>query len=319
LKKARGKKGINGVIVPVGVEQIADRPDAELDKLGRRVRDRISQLNQHLEIQFPTYLVLTGCDRFAGFADFFADLEGDKRFQPWGATVAVSDAGKYPAEELFDAEFRQLGAALARRTLNRIPQLADDEPRARVFALPQQLERVRPFVRRVVHSLFDSTGKGQRPLFRGFYLTSAAPGGGAVDRVYATTAGGLGFAAAEQQFPPATGGPWFVNELFTKVIFADKDLVTETDEVIRRKQLARKRLTIGLATLLAAFTISCSWISCANHAPVGKARDAARELRKISATADFRRYVEVLDGLRSSITRLERLEGHVEWWRHLGG
>src|SRR5258706_920376 len=206
LKKQRPARPINGVIATVSLEQLADQPAPEIEKLGRRVRDRVVELNQHLGVTFPTYVVLTGTDRIAGFSEFFSELDGPKRAQAWGATIPVAEALARPADELFDAEFQTLTAALSRRWLSRMGGLPDGEQRTRVFAFPLQLERLRAPLRQLVKSLFDTGGTGERPLFRGFYLTSATPGGVAVDRVLPETASAIGLNATPAPATTPTRG-----------------------------------------------------------------------------------------------------------------
>ena len=278
------------------------------------------ELNHHLGVTFPTYVVLTGADRIAGFSEFFSELDPAKRTQAWGATIPVAAALGQPAEELFDAEFQTLTGALSRRWITRMGSLPDGEQRSRVFAFPLQLERIRPALRQFIKTLFDSGGQGERPLFRGFYLTSAAPSGTAVDRVFVHAASAIGLTAAPQASPtPAGGGAWFVNDLFTKVIFPDRDLVTEATEVITRRRRKRVMLAgvlgITLLVLFALFAV----VSCSNGDLIDRTRRAAIQVKQVSTAGAFEQKVEAQHRLMTRIARLEALRAQLPWWRHLGG
>lgn len=320
LKKQRPERPINGVIVPVALDRIADQPPAEVEDLGRRVRDRVVELNQHLGVTFPTFVVLTGTDRIAGFSEFFSELDAPKRAQAWGATIPVADALARPADELFDAEFQTLTAALSRRWIARMGSLPDGEQRSRVFAFPLQLERIRPALRQFIKTLFDSGGPGERPLFRGFYLTSAAPSGVAADRVFKQAAAAVGLTAAPAASPtPAGGGGWFVNELFTRVIFPDRDMVTEATDVIMRRRRKRIALAAVLGLTLLVLFAMFAIVSCSNGDLIDSTRRAAVQVKQVSVAGAFEQKVEAQHLLMTRIARLETLRGHLPWWRHLGG
>ena len=320
IRKRRPARPINGVIVPIAVDQVADQPPAEVEKLGRRVRDRVVELVHHLGVTFPTYVVFTSCDRLAGFSEFFGDVDAGKRAQAWGATIPVSAARGQHADELFDAEFQTLTGALSRRWVEKLAALSDDEQRSRAFAFPLQLERLRPSLRSFVKTLFDASVPGEQPLFRGFYFTSASPAGAAVDRVYPQAATSVGLSLAPAPAPtPAGGGAWFVGDLFTKVIFPDRDLVTESDTSMERRRRRRVVLfgTLGLLwlVLFALFAV----VSCSNGDLVERTRRAALHVKDVSVHGAFEDKVEALDHMRADIAKLEAVRAHTPWWRHLGG
>ena len=320
LRKQRPERPINGVIATVALNQLADQPGAEIEKLGRRVRDRVTELNQHLGVTFPTYVVFTGTDRIAGFSEFFAELDAPRRAQAWGATIPVAEALGRPADELFDDEYHTLTTALSRRWISRMGSLPDGEQRSRVFAFPLQLERIRLALRQFIKTLFDTGGPGERPLFRGFYLTSAEPSGAAVDRVFTQAAAAIGLTAAPAASPtPAGGGAWFVSDLFTRVIFPDRDMVTEATDVATRRQRLRVMLAgvLGL-TLLVLFALFAV-VSCSNGNLIDKTRRAAIVVKQVSAAGAFEQKVEAQHQLMTRIARLEALREHLPWWRHLGG
>jgi type VI secretion system protein ImpL len=320
LKKQRPERPINGVIATVALDQVADQPGAEIEKLGRRVRDRIVEVNQHLGVTFPTYVVLTGTDRIAGFSEFFAEFDGPKRAQAWGATIPVAEALARPADELFDAEFQTLTAALSRRWITRMGSLPDGEQRSRVFAFPLQLESIRSALRQFIKTLFDTGGPGERPLFRGFYLTSAAPSGSAADRVFKSAAAAIGLSAAPAASPtPAGGGAWFVGDLFTRVIFPDRDMVTEATQVTTRRRRGRLLLAAALGIALLVLFALFAMVSCSNGDLIDHTRRAAVQVKQVSAAGAFEQKVEAQHQLMTGIARLEALRDHLPWWRHLGG
>src|SRR5262249_47858116 len=89
LRKQRKQKALNGLVIAASLDQVAGRTDAQVEALARSVRERVQELIHHLGVIFPVYVVITQCDRLAGFAEFFAEMPREERSQVWGATIPV--------------------------------------------------------------------------------------------------------------------------------------------------------------------------------------------------------------------------------------
>ena len=86
LKKHRGKRALNGVILTLSLKELLGR-DADPRNHGREIRKRLAELRERLQIQLPVYLMITKADLVPGFEAFFADLTTKDREQVWGATL----------------------------------------------------------------------------------------------------------------------------------------------------------------------------------------------------------------------------------------
>src|SRR5882672_802595 len=321
LRSQRRDKPLNGVLVAVALDQIADKPEPEVDALARRVRERVQELVHHLGVVFPTYVVFTRCDRLAGFAEFFGDLDAAQRKQAWGAALPTARARTENAGHLFDAEFEQLVGAVAERRLARLADVPDPAQRARVFAFPLQLERVRDSLRRFVRVLFERDPLEEGPLFRGFYLTSAAPQGAAQDRVLEPEAKALGITTQVAAAPAmAANGAWFVHDVFSKVIFPDAELAAESTRSSKRRQQGRLALYGGLGVALLAFVVLFSVLSCANTAVINRTKKAAQAVdQEVGVEAPLMQNLAALEGLRSQAWVVDSLHENKPLWRVLGG
>lgn len=323
LKKQRPAKPLNGVIVVMPVDQLVDRPDAQIEKQAGAIRDRIQEVIHHLGVVFPVYVVFTKCDLVAGFAEFFASLDEAERDQPWGATLAIERAGRESAESLFDSEFGVLQTALADRRMARLPDVPDPLQRARAFAFPAQMERIRPGMRRFLRVLFaeDASEKDQ-PLFRGFYFASGDVQGTPVDRVLEPAARSFGASLGLPPAPPAlTPGAWFVHDLLTGVVFEDAALVTTSRGQVERQRMGRW-LALGLmGIVLLAFLILFSTLSCVNGRLIGDTKRAAQELDTHGRPdAPLLDNLESLEQLRKNLAVVDSLKEHgAPWYRALGG
>jgi type VI secretion system protein ImpL len=319
LRKQRKQKPINGVIVTVGLDQIGSRNDAEVDELGRRVRARVQELVEHLGVVFPVYVVLTRADRIAGFAEHFSDLAANDRRQPWGATIPVERARSGSAEALFDAEFDTLLGVLAERRLQRLADVPDATQRARAFAFPLQLERLRPGLRRFMRALFQPDPTKEAPLFRGFYLTSTEQGGAAFDKVLRPTAQALGLSLDEPPAPPLGEGSSFASDLFERVVFPDAALAAASTQEEARRRRTRVALFVGLGVVCLTLAVMLTVLAWVNGRVVSRTHAAAvRVNEQVSPDRRLMTNLELLDALRANATIVDSLSRHKPLWRRIG-
>ena len=120
LKKHRGRKALNGVIVALSAEILAEG-DASIRAHGREIRKRLAELNARLEIRLPVYLLVTKCDLIKGFEPSFEGLTATEREQVWGATFA-------PGEKADGSALARELAALVERLEGRVgPRMEGEE------------------------------------------------------------------------------------------------------------------------------------------------------------------------------------------------
>jgi type VI secretion system protein ImpL len=74
-RRHRPKAPLNGVIIAVSVAELgANKPEFAID-LARKLRQRVQELTEKLEVFAPVYVVFTKADLIAGFVDFFEDRD----------------------------------------------------------------------------------------------------------------------------------------------------------------------------------------------------------------------------------------------------
>lgn len=321
LKQQRKEKPLNGVIVAVALDQLADREEPQVDGLARSVRERVQELVHHLGVVFPVYVTFTKCDLLAGFAEFFAELTPQERRQPWGATLSAERAEGESAEALFDAEFPHLTAALSQRRMGRMATVPDALQRARTFAFPLQLERVRPRMRRFLKVLFEPDPLEESPLFRGFYLASAQQEGTPVDRVLRPAAQALGLPAPAGTAPALAGNEaFFVSDLLTRVVFPDADLATRSRGAEAAARRARVLMFAGLGVAFLTVAVLLSVLAMLNGRLVGSTRRAAVEVaERVRPDAQLMENLQTLEDLRARVAIVDSLKHRKPFWRTMGG
>ena len=91
LKRTRVRQPLNGVLVAIGLNDIARAPQAERIAHARAIRSRVKELEAKLGARMPVYLLFTKADLIAGFTEFFGGLDRDRRDQVWGTTFPLQD------------------------------------------------------------------------------------------------------------------------------------------------------------------------------------------------------------------------------------
>jgi type VI secretion system protein ImpL len=248
LKKHRGKRALNGVIVALSMQELLG-PEADLRNHAREIRKRLAELRDRLEIQLPVYLMITKADMVPGFEAFFADLSTAEREQVWGATLAT-DAR--PESAGIARENRALLTTLESRLSAR---MAEDAPlpwRAEVFRFPAQMEKAETPLKVLIETVFGESRYEESPWLRGFYFTSATQEGSPIDRLIGEMSHAFGL-QAEAPLRRAHGQSrsYFLRNLITDVIFPEAGLgLFDRAAEERRKWLWRGSVT-GAALICA--------------------------------------------------------------------
>lgn len=237
LKKYRGRQPINGVVVAISLDDVAFRGATELQKLADDVRDRIDELTRRLEMLFPVYLVFTKCDGLIGFVESFSGMNRDQRAQVWGFTFPerLPPGQRFP--DAFAAEFDQLGAQLGKR---RLPQLVAEPTRRRrrlMFRLPQEFAAIRERLLQFVELIQQSNPYQEASAIRGCYFTSGTQERGALGDLLSEMARKAGVPVEDLEIPSAERKCYFVDDVFNKVVFEDRDLAAPTHAAGRRRRV----------------------------------------------------------------------------------
>ena len=305
LRKYRGRKPLNGLMVGISVEDLIGASDEQIDNHAHRIRSRIDELIQRLGITFPVYVVFTKCDLVRGFVEFFGDLSKAERAQPLGATIARERAQQQPAETLFKAELERLRGSLVEARRERLSQLQLQEARPDVFFFPMQIEAARERVSRFLEHLFRKNPYQDAPIFRGFYFTSGTQEGRPIDHVIHALFRGFGVGQAEERVyvEPSQKKSYFIEQVFSRIVFPDRNLAGPSAAGERRRRANRvKAFAIG-TVVLALFTLGLLGLFASNRALVSDVRSLSEQVSAAQASGGL-----ALDDLR----KMEQLRGRIE-------
>lgn len=243
LRRTRPREPINGVIVALGLDTLTADGRPELDRHVAAIRQRLHELHKALRVSVPVYLLLTKADLLAGFTDFFADLAAEGRRAVLGSTLSADEG---VTAQQATAAFDRMTAAIDARAAKRLQDEPDPQRRSRILGFSAQLVTLRARVARFVEGILPEHGGDYR--LRGVYLASGTQAGTPLDHLLAQIA-----TVYEEEAPPSPtrGRAFFLNRLFTEVIFPEAGMVRAEAAMLRRRRLAQGAgfAAIGIAAI----------------------------------------------------------------------
>ena len=306
LKKYRPKAPINGIVIVASIAELTgNRPDVTIN-LAKQLRQRVQELTEHLELFAPVYVVFTKMDLIAGFVDFFEDSDAEERSRVWGATLPYDADGKANAVALFDQHFdtltdgiKELGTA--RMSLNRGQAMSPG-----ILTFPMEFHGIKQHLRTFVATLFEENPFQFKPVFRGFYFTSAVQEGMATHATGRRIVQQYGLSTGRKLTASISSNTgFFLKGLFSSVIFADRNLVRQYAS--RKKLLMRQAAfycaAIGLGLLLGGW----SWSFVANRQYVANIEaDLQKAVKLQEAKIDLASRLEAIEVLQDRLEQLQR-------------
>lgn len=286
LKKHRGRRALNGVIVALSIDALSEGEEA-VKAHGRKIRRRLAELNERLEIRLPVYLMLTKADLIKGFEPFFDGLSTAQREQVWGTTFGIDqrvDVGTVA---------REIGTLAGELEKRLVPRLEDEEKlqaRAEIFRFPAQLNSLTEPIQLLVEAIFGESRYEESPWLRGIYLTSATQEGAPIDRLTAALSSSFGLPARRAMPAQRTvKRSFFLKNLLTKVIFKEAGLGTFDPLALRRRTWIWRgaAAACGAAVLIAGTLFTLSYLDNRNaiQAQASQFEALQAPLGSIAATA----------------------------------
>ena len=233
LKKHRGRRSLNGVILTISVEELLG-DEAALKEHGRDIRKRLTELSDRLEIQLPVYFAVTKMDLLPGFEGFFGSLNTRDREQVWGVTLPVE--ARVDGSTL-DREMRALQARLEDRLVERTNTDGPTADRGVIFRFPAELDRLTTPLKAFSDVVFGESRYEETPWLRGVYFTSATQEGTPLDRMVGQMASAFGLSAPPMQARRRTEArSYFLHNLLTDVVFDEAGLGTFDPKAEERRR-----------------------------------------------------------------------------------
>ncbi|MFC5458969.1 type VI secretion system membrane subunit TssM [Massilia niabensis] len=316
LKKHRRRAPINGILIAVSVAELTAGPASASMELAKSLRTRVQELTERLGVYAPVYVIFTKADLIAGFSDFFHDSERQERDRVWGATLRYNRRST-PQDVLafFDAHFDELHDGLKEMSLANMAGNRSAQMRPGVFTFPLEFSAIRSPLRAFLSTLFEENTYQFKPVFRGFYFTSALQEGLVQDLSSKRVASRFDLELREAKNDASEGADgegYFLLDLFRKVIFADKDLVKRytNPNAARVKYAAFFAATIALGAALGGW----SWAYMGNVQLVANVQaDLDKVVRLQEKRIDLQSRLEALGILQDRIEQLDKFREDQPW------
>ena len=307
LKRTRARQPLNGVIVAIGIDEIATAPREERLAHARAIRRRIKEIGDRLALRLPVYALFTKADLLAGFIEFFDDLDREKRSQVWGATFPLTEREAGPVGG-FAAEFQLLIERLNSRLFDRLQTERSPQRRSLIAGFAAQVASLEAPLTEFLQEAFGGSRLDPAAMLRGFYFTSGTQAGTPIDRLTAVLARSFGM--DQQRAPslrPEQGRSYFLGRLIKEVIFGEAMLVSERPGAMRRRVLLRAGAfaAIGLVVVVGAGLLF--YARSVNEAHFAEMNTALAAYEKTAqglkldpvAEADLPRVLPLLDAARA--------------------
>ncbi|WP_229490266.1 type VI secretion system membrane subunit TssM [Pseudoduganella namucuonensis] len=308
LKKYRKKAPINGVIIAVSVAELAgNRPEFAIN-LAKNLRQRVQEVTERLAVHAPVYIVFTKADLINGFNEFFQDSELGERDRVWGATLPYSQqTTSSQVLDQFDTRFDELHDGLKDMSRASMALQWRERMPPGVFTFPLEFASIKGPLRTFIATLFEENPFQFKPVFRGFYFTSALQEGEAVSASSQRVAQRFDLKlqpphhdAAHQQ------KGYFLLNLFRQVIFADKNLVAQYASPARTRM--RYAAFFAAMAVVGLALGGWSWSYMNNRQLVANVEaDLQQAVRLQDKRFDLQSRFQALEVLQD---RIEQLEGY---------
>ena len=323
LRKHRRRAPINGILICVSVAELMGVNPKKSIELAKNLRTRVQELTERLGVYAPVYVLFTKADLIAGFADFFHGAEDAERERVWGATIRYNRSHQ-DVVAFFDQQFDELHDGLKEMSLASMAGNRSARMRPGVFTFPLEFASIKTPLRAFLATLFEENTYQFKPVFRGFYFTSALQESSVQNLASKRVASRFDLKLQEQQAgkagEPGESGQqsgFFLHDLFRKVIFADRELVA------RYTSPTRARLKYG-AFFAATMLLGCSlglwsWSTMGHRPLVANVQaDLEKVVRLQARRADLQSRMEALEILQDRIEQLQKYRDGKPWMLGFG-
>jgi type VI secretion system protein ImpL len=325
LRKYRRRAPINGILICVSVAELMGANPKKSIELAKNLRTRVQELTERLGVYAPVYVLFTKADLIAGFADFFHEAERTERDRVWGATIRYNRRSTHQdVVAFFDQHFDELHDGLKEMSLASMAGNRSTHMRPGVFTFPLEFASIKTPLRAFLATLFEENTYQFKPVFRGFYFTSALQEGSVQNLASKRVASRFDLKLHEQQAArsaeSAEAGEqsgFFLHDLFRKVIFADRELVA------RYTSPTSARLKYG-AFFAATVLLGCSlglwsWSYMGNRQLVANVQaDLDKVVRLQAKRTDLQSRMEALEILQDRIEQLNKYRDSKPWMLGFG-
>lgn len=202
LANDRDRLPLNGLVVCVGASTLLQEPDA-IRAVAMRLRRLTDEALEHLQIQMPIYLLVTGLEQLPGCRQFCAALPAQALDRALGHRLPADATISAATSQQFDELYGPIVQRLQALRMSVLREQHDAQGRHAIWSFVESLSNLGPGLQSLVTLMLEDNPFQRTPQWRGLYFTAAG-----------THGSGL----------PAQGA--FISDLFTRLLPADQPLAS---------------------------------------------------------------------------------------------
>lgn len=257
LARIRPHCPLNGVIVVIPAPSLLEDDLNTIEMKSRRIKDRLTEIQKNLEVQFPIWIVVSKADRILGFTEFASELSATQQREMLGwSNPQPFDKGW--DTEGFDPAFDQVLGSInsARLKILRRTEIRPKDA-GMINEFPWELEHVREPLKNYIKDILMPSPYRDPFLFRGFYLTSGTQ--------------------EELPIPSRKDSPlrmsglledlralfksqaYFIRDLFNEKVIPEKSLVLRPKWAQKKYDRAKRTAWIASAVVIVLTAVLLGW------------------------------------------------------------
>jgi type VI protein secretion system component VasK len=223
LKAKRPREPIDGIVLMVSAQVLADANEDGVEAYGKQLRRELVEVGQGLGADAPVYVVVSGYDTLWGFGDAFRWTADRRDEEPWGFTVPP-EVGREALNARVKADIEGVTARIESMCFAKLSSEDAIDERARAF---QHLSEARELMQKLTACLNVvtlSSAFEQAPWVRALAIGAAVPQSGNVLRHNAREHAQLGLYPPQHSGTTTPGG-MPLHPLLEMVLLPERDLV----------------------------------------------------------------------------------------------
>jgi type VI secretion system protein ImpL len=302
LAKFRKKEPLNGLVVTVAADHLAQAKPEALQEDGRAIRRRIEELTRVLGARSPVYILVTKCDLIQGATQFCDQLPEAALNQAMGFINQQLNAD---GAGLVNQAFRAVGDRLRDLRLLLLHKTKDRASAATMLIFPEEFEKLRESLAAFVKSAFQENPYQESPLLRGIFFSSGRQEG----TPFSHFLGALGLIQAREVLPGTNKG-LFLHDFFARVLPTDRHLFRPSQHMQQWRILTRN---LGLTAWVALLVAACGLLSYAFVKNLNALSEVRREFQKPALLqGELVADVIIMDRFRQAVVEVEAQNRN--WW-----
>ncbi len=302
LARFRKREPLNGLVVTVAADRLAQGTVEALLEDGRNIRRRIEELTRVLGAKSPVYVMVTKCDLIQGASQFCSQLPEDALNQAMGYLNQEMSSN---ASNVIEKTMRSVGDQLRDMRLLLLQRIKDRSAAADMLLFPEELENLKEKINAFVSSIFQENPYQETPLLRGIYFSSGRQEG----TPFSHFLNALGLIQAPEVLKGTNIG-LFLHDVFAKILPADRHLFRPTQHMQEWRKLTRN---MGLTAWIAFMVAVCGLLSYSFVKNLTALSDVRKEFQKPALLqGELLADVIVMDRFREAVVKVE--EQNQSWW-----